>query len=411
MKHERIDAKLSVEHIDAEGLKSLGAAEWDLLSANALVENPFYARGVVLAALDTINCDAPIEALVVRDGQRELLGLFPYERRRLPFETADSAGNLYQPCRMPLIRREQSRAVVSAWLDAVAYRRGVPRFWRFKHVDLGSKLVGLIDDAVAPRGLCRIAVNVYKRPHLTRLEGGLDAHVEHVLPKRRLRDLERNIRRLGKLGTLRFERTRDPAVVAKRLEQFLALEDSGWKGKAGTSLLARREDAAFARSAFSPRSDGLSLINTDTLLLDDRPLAISFNLQARDTAYTAKTAYDESFRRYCPGLVLEYFVIRAFYEDASIGDMDAATTEEGHVVAGLWNGAKDMGTIFIGPNDWRTYGMAAVESRTHAARSFAKSMLRGPDGRMSASVTTTVNWLKNGRRIPWEVGIAALAAK
>jgi CelD/BcsL family acetyltransferase involved in cellulose biosynthesis len=255
VKHEQIDAKLSVERIDAQGLKALDAAEWDALSANALVENPFYARGVVLAALDTINSDAPIEALVVRDGQRELLGLFPYERRRLPFETADSAGNLYQPCRMPLIRREQARAVVTAWLDTIARMQGVPRFWRFKHVDLGSKLVRLVDDAAAPRGYCRIAVNAYKRPHLTRLEGGLDSHVEHVLPKRRLRDLERNIRRLGRLGTLRFERTRDPVIVAKRLEQFLALEDSGWKGKAGTSLLARGKDAAFARSAFSPRSD------------------------------------------------------------------------------------------------------------------------------------------------------------
>lgn len=411
MKHERIDAKLSVERIDAQGLKALDAAEWDALSANAVVENPFYARGVVLASLDTINCDAPIEALVVRDGQQRLLGLFPYLRRRLPFELGDSAGNLYQPCRMPLIRREQARAVVAAWLDSIAYMEGVPRFWRFKHVDIGSKFVRLIDDGVAQRGYCRIAVNVYKRPHLTRLEGGFDRHLELVLPKRRLRDLERNIRRLGKLGTLRFERTRDPKTVAKRLEQFLALEDSGWKGKAGTSLLARSEDAAFARSAFSPRSDGLSLINTDTLLLDDRPLAISFNLQARDTAYTAKTAYDESYRSYSPGLVLEYFVIEAFYEDRSIGDMDAATTEEGHVVAGLWNGAKDMGTIFVGPNDWRTYAMAALAARAHAARSLAKSVLKGPDGKTSASALKAVNWLKHGRRLPWEIGIAALAAK
>ncbi len=411
MKHERIDAKLSVERIDAEGLKALDAAEWDALSANALVENPFYARGVVLAALDTINSDAPIEALIVRGGQRELLGLFPYELRRLPFETADSAGNLYQPCRMPLIRREQARTVVSAWLDAVAHMPGVPRLWRFKHVDLGSNFVRLIDDAVAQRGFCRIAVNAYQRPHLTRLEGGLDTHIEHVLPKRRLRDLERNIRRLGKLGTLRFERTRDPALVAQRLEQFLALEDSGWKGQAGTSLLARGEDAAFARSAFSPRPDGLSLINTDTLLLDDHPLAISFNLQARDTAYTAKTAYDETFRRYCPGLVLEYFVIKAFYEDGSIEDMDAATTEEGHVVACLWNGSKEMGTVFVGPDGWRLRATATLAARLHGAHGFAKSMLKGPDGKISTTVVRAVNWLKHGRRLPWEIGIAALAAK
>ena len=301
MKHERVEARLSIEHVDAQGLRALDAAEWDALSTNALVENPFYAREVVLAGLDTIDNGAPIEALVVRGERRELLGLFPYARRRLPFETADAAGNLYQPCRTPLIRREHARDVVAAWLDAVAHMQGVPRFWRFKHVHLASKLLRLVDDAVVQRGLCRTSVNRYTRPHLTRLAGGIDGHIEHVLPKRRLKDIERNIRRLSKLGSLYFERSRDPDIVARRLEQFLELENSGWKGKAGTALLAKHEDAGFARSAFSPRADGLSLINTDTLLIDEYPIAISFNLQARHTAYTAKVAYDETYRRYSPG--------------------------------------------------------------------------------------------------------------
>ena len=411
MKHERVEARLSVEHVDAQGLRALDAAEWDALSTGALVENPFYAREVVLAGLDTIDSGAQIEALVVRGERRELLGLFPYERRQLPFETVDGAGNLYQPCRTPLIRREHARDIVPAWVDAVAHMQSVPRFWRFKHVDLASKLLRLAEDAVAQRGLCLISVNRYTRPHLTRLDGGLDSHIEHVMPKRRLKDIERNIRRLSKLGSLRFERSRDPEIVARRLDQFLELENSGWKGQAGTALLAKREDAGFARSAFAPRSDGLSLISTDTLLIDDCPIAIGFNLQARHTAYTAKVAYDETYRRYSPGFVLEYFVIRAFYDDVTMHDMDAATTEEGHVVAALWNGHKDVGTVFIGPDDWRTRAMAALAGRVHASRQFAKSIIKGRDGRIPATAVKAMGWLKNGRRIPWEVGIAALAAK
>jgi CelD/BcsL family acetyltransferase involved in cellulose biosynthesis len=411
VKHERVEARLSIEHVDAQGLRALDADEWDALSIRAVVENPFYARGVVLAGLDTIDNGAQIEALVLRGERRELLGLFPFQSRRLPFDTADGAGNLYQPCRTPLVRREYAREVVAAWLDAVAHMQGVPRFWRFKDVHLASKLFRLVDDAVVQRGLCRIAVNPYKRPHLTRLEGGIDGHIEHVLPKRRLKDIERNIRRLSKLGNLRFERSRDPDTVARRLEQFLELENSGWKGKAGTALLAKREDAGFARSAFSPRSDGLSLINTDTLLIDDYPIAISFNLQARHTAYTAKVAYDETYRRYSPGFVLEYFVILAFYDDGTMHDMDAATTEEGHVIAALWNGHKDVGTVFIGPDDWRTRAMAALTERLHASRQFAKSIIKGRDGRIPTPAIRAIGWLKNGRRIPWEVGIAALAAK
>jgi hypothetical protein len=86
VKHERVEARLGVEHVDAQGLRALDAAEWDALSTNALVENPFYAREVVLAGLDTIDSGAQIEALVVRGERAELLGLFPYDRRQLPFD-------------------------------------------------------------------------------------------------------------------------------------------------------------------------------------------------------------------------------------------------------------------------------------------------------------------------------------
>jgi len=66
-------------------------------------------------------------------------------------------------------------------------------------------------------------------------------------------------------------------------------------------------------------------------------------------------------------------------------DMNAATTEEGHVVAGLWNGHKDMGTVFVGPDDRRTRAMAALAVRLHASRQLAKSIVKGRDGQIPAT--------------------------
>jgi hypothetical protein len=76
------------------------------------------------------------------------------------------------------------------------------------------------------------------------------------------------------------------------------------------------------------------------------------------------------------------FRLRAFYDDATMHDMDAATMEEGHVVAALWKGYKDVGTVFVGPDDWRTRAMAALAQRLHASRKLAKSVLKGSDGRI-----------------------------
>lgn len=279
MRHDLVTPPLSVERLDTRALAALDAGAWDDLSADALVENPFYARDFVLAALATVDHGTEMEALAVKGSCGELLGLFPYRLKHFPFRTADAACNVYQCSATPLIRRDAAKAVLGAWLDAILYAEDMPRLWQFRHVDLGAALMPLLDEALAERALLRLAVNTYRRPHLTRVQGGLDAHRECVLRKRRLKDIKRNLRRLGDLGALRFERAKEPGLVARRLEQFLALENAGWKGETGTAFLAKREDAAFARAAFAPREAGKRLVTIDSLLLDEVPIAMSLNLR------------------------------------------------------------------------------------------------------------------------------------
>ena len=407
MKHETARSQLGVERLDERALAHLDARAWDDLSTGALVENPFYAREFVLAGLDTIDSGAELEALAVKGTGGELLGLFPYRLRHLPFKTADAACNLYQFCSTPLVRRDAAKLVLGAWLDAVLHAEDLPRFWQFKHVDLGSALMPLLDEALAARSLHRLAVNTYRRPHLTRVQGGPDTHNRRVLRKRRLKDIKRNMRRLEELGALRFERAREPALVAWRLDQFLKLENSGWKGETRTAFLAKREDAAFARAAFTPCAGGKGLVTIDSLLLDGTPIAMSLNLQARDTAFTPKCAYDERYRRYAPGLVLEYLIIQAIYDEGSAVDMDAATTEEGHVLSGLWNGWKKMGTLIVGPDDWRLRAIARFAERMHASRELAKFMLGCGRRHPEPGSAKARAWTKGGLLIPWALGLAA----
>jgi CelD/BcsL family acetyltransferase involved in cellulose biosynthesis len=157
------------------------------------------------------------------------------------------------------------------------------------------------------------------------------------LSKSRLKDLKRNLRRLGEQGSVAFERAVAPALIDERLEQFLALEASGWKGKARTAFLSKEKHAAFARRAFGGSAHTAGRLAIDSLLLDGRPLAISLNIVGGENiAFTPKCAFDEHWRSYSPGLLLEYFVIQAFYEQKAFAAMDSATTMEGHVIAGLW---------------------------------------------------------------------------
>ncbi len=365
---------LSVERLDARGIPAIGAAAWNDLSTNALVENPFYGRDYVLAGLGTIDAGTELEALAVWKGEA-LAGLFPYRVKPFPFSTAEGAANLYQPNSTPLILAELAEPVLSAFLDASLDGKGVPRHWLLKNVDLGSALMPPLEAALAKRSLRLVAVNRYRRPRLTRAVHGLDGHVEALPSKGRFKDIKRNLRRLKEKGTLRYERTTEPALLDLRLEQFLALENAGWKGESGTAFLAKERHAAFARDAFAPRGGERTDLSIDTLLLDETPIAMSLNLKARDTVFTPKCAYDERHRRYCPGLVLEYLIIESFYSGGEAVDMDAATTREGHVISTLWNGWKDMGTLVLGPPDWKLWAIASFAERVYASRELAKSML------------------------------------
>jgi CelD/BcsL family acetyltransferase involved in cellulose biosynthesis len=356
--HDRRPArgKHRAEILDTAGLRALEAAEWNGLSRSALIENPFYSRQYVLAGLDTIDRATRLRAVAIRNERRQLVGLFPFRSRvfpPFPWPVARGAQNLYQFSGTPLIARQGAQATVNAWLDTV--RSGAsPPFWTMGHVNACGPIKTAIDAGAAERKLATRTVVSYPRPHLADFHGGFDAYANDVIAKSRLKDIQRNLRRLRGMGEVAFERATEPALVRERLEQFLAMEQAGWKGRAGTAFLSKDKHAAFARKAFEGREGTTGLTIIDSLLLDGRPIAMSLNIAARRTAFTPKCTYDETLRKLGPGLILEYLIIERFFNANEFDDMDAATTTDGHVVLGLWNRQKQMARLIVGPDDWRT---------------------------------------------------------
>lgn len=378
-------AGLSSEVLDRDGILALDAEQWHRLSASALDDNPFYARSYVLAGMATLDRRVRLRALAVRrETDGVLVGLFPFTLRRFPLARAAAAGNLYQFCGLPLIDRAEGAAVVAAWFAAME-AGSVPRQWRFGDLDLSSHFARLCRAAKGEAELQFVPTGTYERARLVRGDGGFDSHVASVISKSRVRDIQRTLRRLGELGALRFERATEPAAVARRLEDYLALEQAGWKGAGGTAFLSRPDHADFARRAFA--RDAGSLVSIDSLLLNDQPIALSINLQTGDTMFTPKCTYDEVYRKFSPGLALEYLVIEAFYMRQDCREMDAATTVNGHVVAGLWNDAKPMGTLMVGPRHWTTDVRVQV-----------RHMLREGKAALKAAPQVATALLRTGRQ-------------
>ena len=346
----RSTQRFAMETLDRDGIAALPEAQWDELVAHALVENPFYSRMQVMAALESVDSNKRVRALAFHGANGALAGLFFFQPRSkvpAPFPVANSLTNNYLLNGIPLIHRDHAAGVVEAFTEAV--RSGsAPRLWAFDDVHMDSPLASLLQTSAKAKNLAVTSALPYERAFLTRLPGGFDAHLNEVLSKNRLKDVRRTMRRLGEAGTIALEHVEEPALLAERLEQFLALEHAGWKGQMGTSFLSHDADAAFARKGY-----GGGLASVDSLLFDGKPIAMKLSIRTGSIAYTPKIAYDEDFKKLGPGMALEYMLIEDFYASDRLSAVDAAATAEGHSALNFFNNQKPMAKLIIGRHGWQ----------------------------------------------------------
>lgn len=368
---------LEIKLADADDLARISPQQWDALSAQALDPNPFYGRRYMAAGLSTIDRDTRLRALTVHTAEGRLVGFFPFRISRFPVQVAIGASNVYQPSGQPLIHRDYAADVIATWFNAMQAGH-VPRRWRFPHLDLASGFTELCGRHLQAAHFDLTPLTRYQRAKLHRLSGGFEVHVKTVLSKSRAKDIQRTLRRLQEAGQVEFERATEAGHVRQRIEDFLVMEHDGWKGAAGTSFLSDPEHARFIREAMHDNE----AVTTDSLLLDGRPIAVSINLEAAGTKFTPKCAYDETYRRFSPGLILEYLVIEAFYDRDDAAEMDAATTASGHLVQGLWNDERAMGMVLVGPRNVLTQ----LAAQSYLAGLRAKSLARAVVGAMPVAL-------------------------
>lgn len=364
--------------LDADGVRGIAPAAWDGLASNALECNPWLSRQMVLAGLDALEAKAGYHALALyKTDSDELIGFLPFRVRGFgPLAVGRPALNLYQVGGTPLISREHTPLALTGLLQMMAAGQQIPRRWMFPHVALDGMFRERLTTKAERAGLDIGVAAVYQRPVLRRDAEDFSDHVATVVGKKRVKDIERNLRRLAQEGTVEFERVSEPQAVAARVEDFLRIEASGWKGKRGTAFLSRPRDASFARRAYGGMPDAAGLASVDSLLLDGEPIAISINISTGQTLFAPKCAFDERYRKFGPGMVLEYKVIEAFFAEDAHSEMDAATTVDDHIISELWGKTRPMGTLVVGPAGLATRGLARSIDIVAKARTWLKRIFR-----------------------------------
>lgn len=340
-------------------------APWRALEARALEPNAYLSARFVLPALTYLPAAGPIWILTVWDHPATeacgpvLCGLGVFQsaqpQLRFPFDHTAAYGSVHSFLGGLLLDRQRAHPALHAMLDGLTRRTAG---LRLSHFNAQGPTAAVLRSVVTERG-----ASWHEEAPLARacLVPGPD-HAKrwraHVSPAR-LRKLERQWRKLGEAGHVRWRYLRGHEASDAALERFLALEHAGWKGQEGTSLRSDlRQETFFLRMAQSFREDG-ELFLTE-LLFDGEVIASSCNLRSGADGFAFKVAFDPRFSKFGPGLLNEFGFLKALEEGVDEFRSIDSGAAPGSFIEELWPERIPLRVVYIALRPFaRTAAMAA----------------------------------------------------
>jgi CelD/BcsL family acetyltransferase involved in cellulose biosynthesis len=353
------------------------ADEWRELAARALEPNVFYEPAFAFAAAEVFG--RGVGAVLVWSGSspRRLLGLFPgrIEARRYGFNVPVLVGwtHPYGPFGTPLVDREAAEPVVAAWLAHVAGNPALPGLLLLPLVQEDGPFAALLGAILRRSQMPSADFNHHCRAMLAPA-GDRAAYVEQALGARKLKELRRIGRRLAELGAVLFTAATELEAVSVSVEDFFAIEASGWKGKAGTAAAHHDDIRRFMKTALNDlAAEGKATINR--ILVDGRPIAASIKLRSADSAWFWKIAYDEDFARYSPGVLLTVAVTENLVEDDAITRADSCAVANHPMIDHIWRERLHLSDILFAVRPELPFSrIRRLETLRRAAIAAAKSV-------------------------------------
>lgn len=316
--------------------------EWQALSDAAAEPNPFYEPWMLLPALHNFAGEGRVEVLLVfaphpaRPKHKVLLGLFPMQRRRGRLELWRHP---YCYLSAPLLRRGAERVALARWLDALSARTGLVRI---EDVPGDGPIRLYLLDELNARNWPAVVSAAYTRAVL-KPAGSANEFLCRSLAAKRRRELRRQRVKLGELGPLVLEELdvrRDPTPW---IDEFLALEAAGWKGREG---VAAYRDRGFMQemAAGAAQAGRLQML---ALRVGGRPVALKLNLLCGEGAFAFKITFDEEFGRFSPGVQLELDNVERAHRLPRLRWMDSCAAPNRFMINHLWPDRREMQTLFF----------------------------------------------------------------
>jgi CelD/BcsL family acetyltransferase involved in cellulose biosynthesis len=338
-------------HEDAAALRAI-VPDWEALAADALEPNPFYEHWMLLPALEAYG-ERDFRCVTIWDNGM-LAALFPMRLQRpwrgFPVQALRSYRHRNMLLCTPLVRAKGLAHAPAKYIAALLGHRIAPVV-EFDWISAGGRFFSELVDAVTDDALPWTVTDAYARALLLRDRDPRACFNSNM--KNNLRRWQARLTAAGKLSPVRLAPGDD---LAAWTDDFMQLEASGWKGRAGSAMACRPEERRFAAAVFAEafRRGRLHITGLD---LDGRPLARHIMISAGDGSVSYKIAYDEAHAKSSPGILAEVDNVRQFMETPGLRWIDSNTARQSTGYARVW---KDRRTVLRVAAGVRGTGYAAL---------------------------------------------------
>lgn len=310
------------------------AADWDDLWWRSDTDLPTARAELVAGWTEFFTPRKRLEVLAVEERGRLVAGL-PLVARRLArtLQVGQLPGNSWATCGELLV---DPQADIEPALDRLVdglSELGWPLVWldlmplelpRWRAFRAACSRAGL-----ACHEQPQFQAAVIDVPHeLSHEDATPSAHISSGFRKK-LRRCRQRRAEIGTVETVVHTRLA-PAEADRLVAQCLALEDRGWKGAAGSSVL-RSGMAGFFRQ-LARQLAAWNQLEIALLTCRGEPIAFDLGYAAKGTVYSHKVGYDPAYARFSPGHLLLEDQLARFRADSGrlrmdcMGPIDAATS-------------------------------------------------------------------------------------
>jgi hypothetical protein len=357
LKNETVIPRRQPDHPDTLTVRWIESVEeleslkqpWNRLAERSLYTNASFESNFLIPAMRHFG-NSKVKVLVaegsnspLENDSKTIYGLMPLIQKsfyHLPIRCLEIWSHDQSFDHTPLLCRVHGGEALEAMLDFIAKEK-----FGLLSLDTVSgepEFQGLIDDLIQLPARSRFQRDQFSRAAF-RPVVPLEDYKKQFVSKSVKKNYGRLSRRLAELGDVQLKQSDAFSDYEQLTHQFLAMEASGWKVEAGTALACQPATQAFYRELIQSAATGQNI-------------------------YSFKTAFDENYAPFSPGLQIEIGNIASMHQ-GEIQLADSCTASDNSTINRIWGQRLEFQSLVIGLrpgiSNWATRIMPSLQTAAH----------------------------------------------